>query len=442
MTRAPNRFQVYHDILESAEAVRISGKVKQVIGLVIESSGPTCSIGDLCILEEDGKEVGQAEVVGFRSETTLLMPLGSMEGIRPGLTVVATGKPLPVNVSEHLLGRILDGLGNPIDDKGPLGAAERLPTFRRAPNPMRRQRICQPMETGIRVIDGLTTIGKGQRIGIFSGSGVGKSVLMGMISRNCHADVTVIALIGERGREVREFIEKDLGPEGLRKAVVVVATSEQPALIRLKGALVASTIAEYFRGRGKNVMLLMDSVTRMAMAQREIGLAIGEPPATKGYTPSVFAMIPKVLERAGMDEHGSITGLYTVLVEGDDLEEPVADSVRSVLDGHIVLSRKLANQNHYPAVDALASISRCMPDVISPEHKAAAGELISVMATYRESEDLINIGAYARGSNPAVDRAIAVMGKAKLFLRQAVGERSDMAATLAMLKEAISQGKA
>jgi len=366
------------------------------------------------------------------------MPLGSMEGIRPGLNVVATGKPLPVNVSEQLLGRVLDGLGNPIDGKGPLGAVERLPTFRRAPNPMQRQRICRPMETGIRVIDALTTVGKGQRIGIFSGSGVGKSVLMGMISRNCRADVTVIALIGERGREVREFIEKDLGPEGLKNAVVVVATSEQPALIRLKGALVASTIAEYFRGRGKDVMLLMDSVTRMAMAQREIGLAIGEPPATKGYTPSVFAMIPKVLERAGMDEKGSITGLYTVLVEGDDLEEPIADSVRSVLDGHIVLSRKLANQNHYPAVDALSSISRCMPDVVSSEHKAAAKELISVLATYREAEDLINIGAYAKGSNPVVDRAIGVMAKAKQFLRQAVGERSDLATTLTLLQEVIA----
>lgn len=315
---------------------------------------------------------------------------------------------------------------------------EKRSTYKDAPNPLKRQRISEPMETGVRVVDSLITIGKGQRMGIFAGSGVGKSVLLGMLARNCRADITVIALIGERGREVREFIEKDLGEEGLKTSVVIAATSEQPPLIRLKGAMVASTIAEYFRDQGKNVMLLMDSTTRMAMAQREVGLAIGEPPATKGYTPSVFALIPKVLERSGMSQNGSITGLYTVLVEGDDMDEPISDAVRSVLDGHIVLSRKLANQNHYPAIDVLSSVSRSMPDVVTDEHRKIANEIISLMATYKEAEDMINIGAYAKGSNPEIDRAITAMEKIRPFLRQETGETSEFNSTLTRLQQMIA----
>lgn len=437
MTTA-NRFEKYLDGIDAKRTIRVSGKIKQLIGLVIESAGPAASIGEVCNLECSGEKVGMAEVVGFRDESTLLMPLGPLEGIRPGLDVVATGAPLQVAVGEQLLGRVLDGLGNPIDGKGPLGSTVLRPVFRDAPNPLSRKRISEPMVTGIRAVDAMTTIGKGQRVGIFSGSGVGKSVLMGMISKNCQADVTVIALIGERGREVREFLEKDLGEEGLKNAVVIAATSEQPALIRLKGALAACTISEYFRDQGKDVMLLMDSATRLALAQREIGLAIGEPPATKGFTPSVFAMIPKVMERAGMAENGSITGLYTILVEGDDLDEPISDAARSVLDGHIVLSRKLANQNHFPAIDILSSISRCMPDVIEPAHKKTAGEIKSFMAAYAEAEDLINIGAYARGSNPVTDRSIAVMEKILPFLIQGIDEKTEFSGTVAQMQQVLA----
>jgi flagellum-specific ATP synthase len=437
MNATINRFQKYMDAVPEIRTLRISGKVKQVIGLIIESTGPVASIGEVCDLEQAGVVVGKAEVVGFREKSTLLMPLGGMEGIRPGFDVIATGGPLMVKVGNPLLGRVLDGLGNPIDNLGPLGCFEQVSTLSAAPNPLQRKRIHEPMETGIRPIDALLTVGKGQRMGIFSGSGVGKSVLLGMVARNCRADVTVIALIGERGREVREFIERDLGTEGLKNSVVVVATSEQPPLIRLKGALIAASIAEFFRAQGKDVMLLMDSVTRMAMAQREIGLAIGEPPATKGYTPSVFTLIPKVLERSGMSEKGSTTGIYTVLVEGDDMDEPIADAVRSVIDGHIVLSRKIANQNHYPAVDVLASISRCMTDVVTPEHKALANALISAMAVYREAEDLINIGAYVKGTSRDIDRSILVMEKARPFLRQGIFEKVDFASVLTQLKEVL-----
>ncbi len=434
-TNQKNPFLKYLNAVDKTRTLKVSGKIRDVIGLVIESMGPPASIGEVCNLEYMGKYFGKAEVVGFRGERTLLMPLGHMEGIRPGFDVVATGMPLNIDVGDSLLGRVLDGLGNPIDGKGALTGCKSMNTFKEAPNPMLRKRISEPMDTGIRAINSLITIGKGQRVGIFSGSGVGKSVLMGMISRNCKADVTVIALIGERGREVKEFIEKDLGEEGLKSSIVVAATSEQPPLIRLKGALTAVTIAEYFRDQGKDVMLLMDSTTRMAMAQREIGLAIGEPPATKGYTPSVFALIPKVLERSGMSDKGSITGLYTVLVEGDDLDEPISDAVRSVLDGHIVLSRKLANKNHYPAIDVLASVSRCMSDVVTKEHRDIANRVVSYMATYTDSEDMINIGAYAKGSNPDIDHAISAVGKINPFLCQDVDDKTDFNSTIQQLKQ-------
>ncbi len=418
---------------------RVNGKVSQVIGLVIEADGPSAGIGEICLLENQGRPAGRAEVVGFRNEKTLLMPLGEMSGIRPGLDVISTGRPLKVSIGPGLLGRIVDGVGNPMDGKGPLASDESRPVFALPPNPLKRRRIAEPMLTGIRSIDGLLTLGKGQRMGIFAGSGVGKSVTLGMIARHCLAQVNVIALIGERGREVREFIERDLGEEGLKRSVVVVATSDQPALIRLKGALTATTIAEYFREAGNDVMLLLDSSTRIAMAQREIGLATGEPPATKGYTPSVFAFLPRLLERAGTSENGSITGMYTVLVEGDDLDEPISDAMRAILDGHIVLSRALANKNHYPAVDILASISRVMPDVITPEHKKFAKRLLTLMAEYKAAEDLITIGAYAKGSNPEVDKAIAVLNDVNQFLRQEINDKTPFDVILGTLKKIVGR---
>jgi flagellum-specific ATP synthase len=428
-------FSPYVNALDAAEPVRLYGKIAEVIGLLIESTGPVASVGDECIIEADGLEVGRAEVVGFRKDRTLLMPLGPIEGIHPGNTVVSTKHPLSVGVGWSLLGRVLDGLGRPLDDLGGLRTSQRRPIFSRIPNPLKRDRICAHFETGVRAIDGLAALGKGQRMGIFSGSGVGKSVLLGMLAKNCRSDINVIALIGERGREVREFIERDLGEEGLKRSVVVVATSDQPALIRIKGAMVAASIAEYFRDEGKEVLFLCDSITRLAMAQREVGLAIGEPPATKGYTPSVFAMLPGFMERSGNSDKGSITALYAVLVEGDDMDEPIADAARSILDGHLVLSRQLANRNHYPAIDVLESISRCMPDVISREHRLRIDKIKDLMAAYRENEDLIQIGAYAPGSNPRVDRAIRMREAITTFLRQDRYEKSTFADTLARLVE-------
>jgi len=428
-------FSPLFSALPQAEPVRIYGKVTEVIGLLIESTGPAASIGDVCLIERMGECIGRAEVVGFRKNRTLLMPLGPMEGIHPGLTVVGTKKPLMVGVGPELFGRVLDGLGNPLDDKGPVKVESHRPIFSRVPNPMSRARITQPFQTGIRAIDGMATIGKGQRIGIFAGSGVGKSILLGMMAKNCTSDVNVIALVGERGREVREFIERDLGPEGLKRSVVVVATSDQPALIRLKGAMVAATIAEYYRDLGKNVLFMVDSVTRLASAQREIGLAIGEPPATKGYTPSVFAMLPRFLERAGTSDTGTITGLFTVLVDGDDMDEPISDATRSILDGHIALSRLLAHRNHYPAIDVLESISRCMPEVISGDHLSLAGRIKDLMSAYRENEDLIQIGAYAAGTNDRVDRSIKVHDALESFLRQGRTEKSDLGDTIKRLTE-------
>lgn len=419
---APNRdLTTYHQAIQMTNPVQLVGRVDQVIGLTIESRGPRARSGELCFVSTPGGENQlPAEVVGFRSDRLVLMPLGDMAGIGPGSRVIASGGTLQVGVGYGLLGRVLDGLGNPMDGLGPLAVTEYYPTMNQPPNPLTRPRIEDPLPLGVRAIDGLLTCGKGQRIGIFAGSGVGKSTLMGMVARNTAAQVNVVALIGERGREVRDFIERDLGPEGLARSVVVVATSDQPALVRLRGAFVATAIAEYFRDQGMDVMFLMDSVTRFAMAQREVGLAVGEPPATRGYTPSVFALLPRLLERSGRSEHGSITGFYTVLVDGDDTNEPITDAVRGILDGHIVLSRRLAHQGHYPAIDVLGSISRLMSEIVPEPQKAAANRLRSVLATHREAEDLINIGAYIAGSNPQIDYARAMIDQVKQFLCQDV----------------------
>ncbi len=414
----------YHDILNRSDFIKYYGKVSKVVGLTIESDGPEVDIGELCRLHASrGKRVIQTEVVGFKDNKVLLMPLGEMTGVGPGNMVVASDSALKVGVGEKLTGRVLDGLGYPIDEKEPFKPEKYYPINNKPPHPLNRKRITEPLTLGIKAIDGLLTVGKGQRIGIFAGSGVGKSTLMGMIARNTKADVNVIALIGERGREVREFIEKDLQEEGLSRSVLVVATSDQPALVRLKGALVATAIAEYFRDQGKDVLLLMDSLTRFAMAQREVGLATGEPPVSRGYTPSVFGTMPKLLERAGNSEKGSITGLYTVLVDGDDMTEPVTDTARGILDGHIVLSRSLANRNQYPAIDVLASVSRVMPDIISSEHKKAAGELKKALAIYRDAEDLINIGAYVKGSNENIDHAVSLINNILDFVQQSTSDR-------------------
>ncbi|HHV99005.1 MAG TPA: flagellar protein export ATPase FliI [Clostridiaceae bacterium] len=417
-------FEKYRKLLHSSDFIEYSGKVSKVVGLTIESDGPEANIGELCrIISTRDKKGIEAEVVGFKDNKVLLMPLGDMGGVGPGSIVVSTGSSLKVKVGNCLIGRVLDGLGNPIDGKGSIDSDIFYPVNNTPPHPLFRKRISEPLPLGVKVIDGLLTVGKGQRIGIFAGSGVGKSTLLGMIARNTKAEINVIALIGERGREVREFIEKDLQEEGLKRSVLVVATSDQPALVRLKGALVATAIAEYFRDQGKDVLLLMDSLTRFSMAQREIGLSIGEPPVSKGYTPSVFGIMPKLLERAGNSEKGSITGLYTVLVDGDDLTEPITDTARGILDGHIVLSRSLANRNQYPAVDVLASISRVMGDVVSSEHKKLAAEIKKVMAVYKDAEDLINIGAYVRGSNKNIDYAIDVIDNILDFVQQGIYDK-------------------
>ena len=413
----------YDAVFEKETYVRRMGRVVQVVGLTIESMGPEVNIGSTCLIRAAKyKTPVIAEVVGFKNNHVLLMPLGNISGIGPGSIVEAMGRPLSIHVSDALLGRVLNGLGQPMDDKPPVEGAE-FPITNVPPNPLVRTRITQPLSVGVKAIDGLLTIGRGQRVGIFAGSGVGKSTLLGMIARNTTADISVIGLVGERGREVREFIEKDLGEEGLARSVLVVATSDQPALVRLKAAEVATSVAEYFRSRGKDVMLLMDSLTRYAMAQREVGLAAGEPPVTRGYTPSVFASMPKLLERAGTSDKGSITGLYTVLVDGDDLTEPVTDTARGILDGHIVLSRKIANRNHYPSIDVLASVSRVMSDIVTPEHKKAANEIKKSMAIYSDAEDLINIGAYVKGSSEDIDDAIEKHVDIMDFLVQGTHEK-------------------
>jgi flagellum-specific ATP synthase len=432
--------EAYLTRLGQVDLLKVNGKVEQVIGLVIESVGPNCALGDVCMIKSrEGQDLCLSEVVGFRSSRVLSMILGDASRVGPGSEIVATGRSLSINVGKELLGRVIDGLGRPLDGKGPVVTDEVRSIYAAPPNPLTRRRISETVATGIRSIDTLLTLGKGQRVGIFAGSGVGKSVTLGMIARNTSADVNVIALVGERGREVSEFLERELGPEGLRRSVVVVATSDQASLIRLKAAFMATTIAEYFRDAGMDVMLMMDSVTRLAMAQREVGLAIGEPPTTKGYTPSVFAMLPKLLERAGNSRTGSITGMYTVLVEGDDMTEPVADAVRSILDGHIVLSRRLASAGQYPAVDALESVSRVMPAVASPAHRAAVHRFLDMMATYRESEDLINIGAYVKGSNPRIDRAIKNWEAIREFLRQDSSEKADFNGSVGRLLDLIAR---
>jgi flagellum-specific ATP synthase len=409
--------------LARTELIRVNGRVVQVVGLVVESQGPDVQVGELCEIRFRNRTgVLRAEVVGFRGDRVLLMPLGELQELGPGCDVVALGRTLGVHVGEGLLGRILDGLGEPLDDLGPLRTSEYYPLWAPPPHPLRRAIIDTPLSVGVKVLDGLLTLGRGQRVGIFSGSGVGKSVLLGMMARNTTADVNVIGLVGERGREVKEFIERDLGPEGLRRSVLVVATSDQPPLVRLKAALTATAVAEFFRDRGRSVLLMMDSVTRVAMAQRDVGLAIGEPPATRGYTPSVFALLPRLLERSGAGERGSVTAIYTVLVEGDDMNEPVADTVRGILDGHIVLSRALAAKNHYPSVDVQRSISRVMPSIVKEEHWAAAGRVRELLAIYEEAQDLINIGAYKPGGNRRIDWALEHLDSVRSFLRQGMRE--------------------
>jgi len=424
--------------VRTTPAAQRLGRVTSVTGLIIESEGPNVGLGELCQLRSTrGNFSVMAEVVGFRGELVLLMPLGETVGLHPGCEVAACDRPaLPV-VGDHLLGRVLDALGRPYDEFGPVPTS-RAEVSTKPPHPMRRQRIKDTFVTGIRALDTMIPFGRGQRLGLFAGSGVGKSTLMGMIARGAEADVVVIGLVGERGREVREFIEKDLGPEGLARSVVIVATSDTPAPLRLRAASTATAIAEAYRDQGKNVLLLMDSVTRYAMAQREIGLAVGEPPATRGYTPSVFAMLPRLLERTGAGEVGAITALYTVLVEGDDMNEPVADAVRGILDGHIVLSRALAHANHYPAIDVLESISRLTRDVCSPEEVDFANRAREQLAIYRRNEDLVTIGAYQKGANSELDRAVALNPYLKKFLRQPISEHVPRAESFSALKKILS----
>jgi len=425
------RTQVRH--LPSVQRI---GAVTGVAGLIIESEGPNVGLGDFCLVHSTRTDFSvRAEVVGFREQRVLLMPLGETSGLHVGCEVAASDRPPLPRPGPELLGRVLDALGRPFDGLGFLAVDRGAGPTAMPPHPLRRQRIRTPLATGVRAIDTLIPMGRGQRLGLFAGSGVGKSTLLGMIARGCAADVIVVGLVGERGREVREFVEKDLGPEGLRRAVVVVATSDSPAPLRLRAAFTATAIAESYRNAGKNVLLLMDSVTRFAMAQREIGLAIGEPPTTRGYTPSVFALLPRLLERSGAGESGSITALYTVLVEGDDLNEPVTDAVRGILDGHIVLSRAMANFNHYPAIDVLESVSRLSRDISLPEELDLAGRARELLALYRKNEDLISIGAYQKGANAALDRSIALQDALRQFLRQGVLEHTDRTESYALLKK-------
>ncbi len=422
--------------LADVDTVRRSGRVTKSVGIIIESDGPPAQIGELCEIATGGGTI-RAEVVGFRDERLLLMPLGDTRRIAAGSPVIASGGPLTVPVGEEMRGRVFGGLCEPIDGAPAPAAAMLLPVEASPPPEMQRALIAAPLPLGVRAIDGLLTCGRGQRIGIFAGSGVGKSTLLGMIARNAAADVNVIGLIGERGREVREFVEETLGEEGLARSVVVAATSDQPPLVRLRGAQVATTIAEFFRDRGLDVLLMMDSITRVAWAQREVGLAVGEPPTRNGYTPSVFAELPRLLERSGMGARGSITALYTVLVDGDDMTEPVADAARSILDGHIVLSRELAHQGHYPAIDVLESVSRLMDGIVEDAHLADARRMNEALAAYHEHQDLINLGAYEQGSNPQVDRAIALRPQILQFLRQSTNECITFDRTREALAEAL-----
>lgn len=427
--------------LKEIEPIQVRGRVTNIVGLVVEGHGPGSAMGGMCeIYSKHMNDSIMAEVVGFRDKRVLLMPLGELNGIGPGSTIVARKSNPAVKVGNSLLGRVIDGMGNPLDGKGPLLLEHELPLYGNHTNPLKKRRIDEPLDLGIAAINGILTVGKGQRIAIMAGSGVGKSVLLGMMARNTKADVNVIALIGERGREVKEFIEKDLGEEGLARSVVIAAISDQPALIRIRGAYLATTIAEFFRNQGQDVLFMMDSVTRYAMSMREIGLAIGEPPTTKGYTPSCFAKLPKLLERVGnTSSKGSITGLYTVLVEGDDFTEPVADSVRSIVDGHIVLSRELAAKNHYPAIDILSSVSRVMNDIVDGEHLSCAKKILELTAVYEDAKDLINIGAYVSGNNPAIDNAIAHNDSINAFLKQEIGEKKSIEYSLDQMKQILEK---
>lgn len=429
--------------IRDLDPVQVRGKVTNIVGLVVQGHGPGSAMGGMCeIYSRDMKKSIMAEVVGFRDKHVLLMPLGDLDGIGPGSSIVARRSSPTVKLGNAMLGRVIDGLGRPLDEKGFIDAGEEMSLYGNPMNPMQRARIEEPLDLGIRAINALITVGKGQRIAIMSGSGVGKSVLLGMIARHTKADVSVIALIGERGREVKEFIEKDLGEDGLARSVVVAATSDQPALIRIRGAYLATAIAEFFRDQGKDVILMMDSVTRFALAKRQIGLSIGEPPTTKGYTPSCFASMPKLLERAGnSSSSGSITGLYTVLVEGDDFTEPVADAVRSVVDGHIILSRDLAARNHYPAIDIVGSVSRVMRDVVEISHLKLAKQIMEIMAVYKDAEDLINIGAYVSGSNPKIDNALKYIDAINNFLKQDIDEKSNMEDAISTMRQIFSKSK-
>ncbi len=429
-------FQKFHDLLGSAHLTKDSGKVTEVTGLMIKGFLPGASLGSLCEIQPSGGERSfLAEVVGFKDKSVLMMPLTEMRGVGLGARILLRRQVATVKVSEDLLGRVIDGLGKPIDDKGDFESTKEVSLYSDIRNPLQRKPIRQALDLGVRAINSALTVGQGQRVGIMAGSGVGKSVLLGMMARNSKADVNVIALIGERGREVREFIENDLGPEGLKRSVIICVTSDQSPLIRMRGAFIATAIAEYFSSMGKNVLLMMDSITRFSMAQREIGLSTGEPPASKGYTPSVFSMLPKLLERAGSFENeGSITGLYTVLVEGDDMDDPIADAVRSIVDGHIVLTRNLAQKGHFPAIDIMQSASRVMRAVTTNEHQRIAQKLRENLAIHKEAEDLINIGAYKPGSNPKIDKAIKVIDALNDFLRQRVDDPGELQQGLRQLQ--------
>lgn len=433
------KWDKYQEALRSCQPIKMEGKIVKVAGIVAQANGPGMSIGSLCSIRNGSGQNMQAEVIGFNDKRVIVMPFGEMRGIDPGSRIVDINKRPTIKVGEGFLSRVVDGLGQPIDGKGSIQANADYPIYGNVINPLKRKIIDQAIDVGVCSINAIHTLGKGQRIAIMAGSGVGKSVLMGMIARHTTADVIVIALIGERGREVREFIERNLGEEGLKKSVVVAATSDSPALARIRGAHLATTIAEYFRDKGKDVILIMDSITRFAMSLREVGLAAGEPPSAKGYTPSVFIQIPKLLERVGnVEKKGSITGIYTVLVEGDDMNEPIADSVRSIADGHIVLSRDLAHKGHYPAVDVLSSISRVMFDIVEDDHMESARKLVKVIATYREAEDLINIGAYVDGSDPHIDYAKKNIHKINSFLQQDINESINYKDSIVRLKKLLT----
>lgn len=434
--------QKYHDLVSSIHLTKDSGKVTEVTGMLIKGYLPGASLGSICEIFPTGTERSfLAEVVGFKDKSVLMMSLGEMRGVGLGAKIVLKRQSATVRVGEELLGRVIDGLGLPIDDKGEVEGVKEISLYSDVRNPLDRRPIRDPLDLGVRALNGCLTVGRGQRVGIMAGSGVGKSVLMGMMARNTKADVNVIALIGERGREVREFIEHDLGADGMKRSVVIVVTSDQSPLIRMRGAFVACAVAEFFSGLGKDVLLMMDSVTRFAMAQREIGLSAGEPPASKGYTPSVFAQLPKLLERAGSFEgEGSITGLYTVLVEGDDMDDPIGDSVRSIVDGHVVLSRQMAQKGHFPAIDILQSASRVMRACVTTDHAKLAQKVRETLAVYRDAEDLINIGAYKAGANPKIDRAIKLIDPLNDFLKQQVDDPTDFTKTVRQLQGIMSQG--